>query len=192
VIGTGAVVEQPDLAVARPPARRELPFDLVLEVVGQLVPEGPEELDAVVLGRVVRGADHDAGAGLELGREERDRGRRLDAGEDDVGARGPDPLGERPLERLARGARVAPDDQGRPMTLVAREHRHRRAPEPEREVVGQLAPVHAAYPVCPEEAPHIGLKATRNRPTGTRTPPARRCRALRPTPIDDPPRRLAL
>ena len=52
-------------------------LDLLLGGVGQLAALRVEELDAVVLGRVVRGGDHDA----EVEREQRDRRRRQHARE---------------------------------------------------------------------------------------------------------------
>ena len=56
----------------RPPAgaaRLEQRLDLELVGVGQLVPPAVEDLDAVVLGRVVRGGDHQP----EVLREQGDR-----------------------------------------------------------------------------------------------------------------------
>ncbi len=139
----------------------DLGLDLGLDLVGELEAERAEELDAVVLGRVVRGADHDAGTHLEIGRQERDGRRRLHPGEDHVGTRRPDPIGERPLQRLPRGSGVAPDHERRKVMLVPPEHDDRRTSQREREVVGQVAPVHAAHAVGSEELPHRRAKATR-------------------------------
>src|SRR4029450_5083103 len=49
----------------------DLRFDLVLETIRQLEPSEPEELDPVVLGRVVGGGGHHAGRDLELTRATR-------------------------------------------------------------------------------------------------------------------------
>src|SRR6185437_17167710 len=46
--------------------RVDLAFDLRLHRIVQFLADGGEELDAVVLIRIVRGADHDAGAGAEF------------------------------------------------------------------------------------------------------------------------------
>ena len=86
-----------------------------------LWPSRVEELDAVVLGRVVRGRDDDA----EVEREQRDGRRRQDAAEDAVAAGRDDAARERLLELDARGARVAADEDLR----RARPER-RRAAEP--------------------------------------------------------------
>ena len=82
-VSLAATLEYPDRARAGIGRRRivERSLDLVLEVVGELHPVAGEELDAVVLGRVVGSGDHDAGVGAELGGEERNRRRGLDAGE---------------------------------------------------------------------------------------------------------------
>ena len=90
--------------------RVEERLDLLLGLVGQLVPGAVEELDAVVLGRVVRGGDDDA----EVEREQRDRRRRQHAGEHGVAARlddaaanaasssGPEPRVSRPTKTRPR------------------------------------------------------------------------------------------
>ena len=96
-------------------------LDLLLGGVGELAAFAVEELDAVVLGRVVRGRDDDA----EVEREQRDGGRRQHAAEDAVAAGRDDAARERLLELDARGARVAADEDLR----RARPER-RRAAEP--------------------------------------------------------------
>ena len=65
-IAVGGDVDAVDRAAARLWSVEQR-LDLVLRAVGELVAVGVEELDAVVLGRVVRGRDHDA----EIEREER-------------------------------------------------------------------------------------------------------------------------
>ena len=81
-------------------------LDLLLRGVGELVPVAVEELDAVVLRRVVRGGDHDA----EVEREQRDRRGRQHSGQDGVSARRDDAASERLLELRPRAARVAADE----------------------------------------------------------------------------------
>ena len=78
-------------------ARVEERLDLLLLGVDELLPVAVEELDAVVLGRVVRRGDDDA----EVEPEQRDRGRRQHPAEHRVAACGDDTARERILERLA-------------------------------------------------------------------------------------------
>ena len=85
-------------------------LDLVFQVVGQLEAVPAEELDAVVLRRVVRRRDHDPAIGTQLAHEEGDRGRRDDAGQQRVGAPRADARYQRGLKQVAASARVAPDD----------------------------------------------------------------------------------
>ena len=86
--------------------RGEQRLDLLLGLVGELAALRVEELDAVVLGRVVRRRDDDA----EVERQQRDRRRRQHAGEDAVAAGRDDAARERLLELDARRARVAADE----------------------------------------------------------------------------------
>ena len=77
---------------------------------GSLVPPAGEDLDPVVGSGVVRGRDHHAEVGVEVGDQER-RGRRGDDSRVvhvDAGAREPGRDGGG--EELARDARVAGDD----------------------------------------------------------------------------------
>ena len=110
-------------------------LDLLLGRVGQLAALAVEELDAVVLRRVVRSRDD----GPEVEREQRDRGRRQHAGEDRVPARRDDTAAEGLLELLARGARVAADEDP-----AALRPQRRRAAEPlhelERDVFADDSP----------------------------------------------------
>ena len=57
----------------RPPVRRDGRLDPHLDLVGQLVPAGGEELDPVVRHRVVRGGEHHAEVGLGLAGQVRHR-----------------------------------------------------------------------------------------------------------------------
>jgi hypothetical protein len=70
------------------------------------VPVGVEELDAVVLRRVVRGRDHDA----QIEREQSDRRCRQHARDNCVAARGDDSARERLLELGPGCARVTADE----------------------------------------------------------------------------------
>ena len=74
--------------------------------IGQLVALGVEELDAVVLGRVVRGGEDDA----EILGEQRHGGRRQHAADDRDPACRDDPLHDRLLERRAGATGVTPDE----------------------------------------------------------------------------------
>src|SRR5439155_18969049 len=49
-------------------------FDLVLDVVVELVTVGPEKFDAVVVIRIVGGGDHNAGVGAQAARDVGDSG----------------------------------------------------------------------------------------------------------------------
>ena len=118
-------------------------LDLELLGVGELAPVALEELDPVVLGRVVRGGDDRAAA---LG-EQRDRRRRQHPGEPDERSSGRKPLGERRLERRAGAARVAADEHGR----AGRPDRER-MPEPANEIVGEVPPGDSAHAVGSEIA----------------------------------------
>src|SRR5439155_3024660 len=95
-----------DLAVLRVGRRSaEQRLDLFLLHVGELAACLVEELDAVVLGWVVRGRDH----GPEVEREERDCRRRQHTGEDGVAAGRRDTAREGTLELAAGGTRVPAD-----------------------------------------------------------------------------------
>src|SRR5262249_34202459 len=88
------------------PGLVEQRLDLLFLLVGQLLAVAIEELDAVVLGRVMRRSDHAA----EVERQQRHGRRRQHAGNDRVPARGRDAAREGFLELDSRSARVAPDE----------------------------------------------------------------------------------
>jgi hypothetical protein len=136
-------------------------LDALLLGVGELVALRAEELDAVVLDRVVARGDHRAGVGTELRGEERDAGRREDAEGDDVAARRADPGDEGGLEHLARRAGVAADDEARPRDALLAEGPDDRAPHPDGELGGELGVRHAADPVGPEQLTHLALPLRR-------------------------------
>src|SRR5581483_10857389 len=130
--------------------RVEQRLDLLLGRVGKLAAVSIEELDAVVLGRVVRGGDHDA----EVEAEQRHRGSRHDTGEDGDAACGRDAARERLLELGARCARVAPDEdtpapgpQRRGLAELLDELGRDEFPDDATYAVGaEVAPRHAAGP----------------------------------------------
>ena len=139
-----------------------LRLDLVLGLVGQLEAGRPEELDAVVLGWVVRGGDDRTGARPEVGRDEGDRRGRHDARKDGVGSGREDPFHQSALQRLARRPGVsAHDDPERSRRSTMQDHGGRPA-QAERELGREVAPVDAANPVRSEEPTHARGKATGN------------------------------
>ena len=119
-VALGVDVDPVDRAAAAF-GRVEQPLDLLLGGVAQLAAVLVEELDPVVLGRVVRGGDDDA----EVEREQRHRGRRQDAGEHRIAAGRDDAARERLFELRPRAARVAADEDAA-------------APRPERRCFAQL------------------------------------------------------
>ena len=135
-----------DLAAAGS-RRVEERLDLLLGGVRQLAAVAVEELDAVVLRRVVRGGDHRA----EIEAEQRDRGRRQDAGEHGGSSRRGDPVRERLLELEAAGARVAPHED-----TAAPAPERRRLAEPLDEVGRQRLADDAANAVRSEVLPRHG------------------------------------
>jgi hypothetical protein len=82
----------------------------VLDLVGELVAVGAEQLDAVVVVRVVRGRDHHAQIGAQRARQHGDGGCRHRAEQVDVHAHGGEAGGERALDHVAGAARVLADD----------------------------------------------------------------------------------
>ena len=85
-------------------------------------PCGREELDAVVVVRIVRGGDHDAAIGAQRARQVRDGRRRHRAHQLHVDAGGDQPGFQRGLEHVVGDARVLADDHHRlaPFALAAR------------------------------------------------------------------------
>src|SRR5581483_10623011 len=105
-IGVGRDLDVLDAALVDAGRRGEQLLDLLLGLVRQLASVRVEELDAVVLRRVVRGGDDDA----EVERRERDGRRRQHAADDAVAARRDDAAREALLELDPRGARVPADE----------------------------------------------------------------------------------
>jgi hypothetical protein len=123
-------------------------FDLLLRVVGQLHPVRAEELQPVVLVRVVRRRHHARQVEAEAPREQRRAGCRQHAAHEGVAAGGGDPRRQRGLEHLARLARVAHDQH---LRNAARRQSRGRAPERQREVGGQELADDAANAVGAEQ-----------------------------------------
>ena len=92
------------------PALVEAGLDLLLDLVGELVPAAGEELDPVVGHRVVRRRDHHAEVDAELGGQVGDGGRGQDAQHEDVEARAGQAGDRGGLEELATGARITTHD----------------------------------------------------------------------------------
>ena len=118
-------------------------LDLLFGRVRELAAVPVEELDAVVLGRVVRSGDD----GAEIEREQRDGRRGQDACEHGMAARRGYARGEGALELAARGARVAPDE-------------HRSAARPERR--GAAEPLDELWSeILPDDSPYaVGAEVT--------------------------------
>src|SRR5438094_363946 len=164
--------EAADLGAPR--ARRtvvalEALLDLVLPGVGELRALRGEQLDAVVLERVVGRAEHDAAVGAELLREERDRRGREHADRVALGAGGEQPRHERGLEEGPRQACVASDDEPHAVRRVfEQEGRDELTPDPEREVGSERVLVgDAANPVGAEQACHRAAPSRRRPPIGS-------------------------
>ncbi len=113
-------------------------LDRLLDRVRQLGAACREELDAVVLERIVRGADHDAGRQAQRARQVGDAGRGQRTGQIDVDAGGGQPRFERRLEQVAGDARVLPDQhrrvRARARRRFGREHAAGGVTEPQHEL----------------------------------------------------------
>ena len=145
-VAVGRDADPVDLAAADRGSVEER-LDLLLGLVGQLLPVAVEELDAVELRRVVGGRDDDA----QVEREQRDGRSRQDAGEDRAAAGRDDSRGERLLELGARGARVAADEDP-----PAAGPQRGGAPEPLDEVCGEDVADDPTHAVRAEVAPRHG------------------------------------
>ncbi len=122
---------------------------LVLDLVRQLEAVPTEELDPVVLGRIVRRGDDNAAVALQLARQERHSGRGYDAGKESVRASRTDARNQRGLQHLATAARVPPNHNA-PSALIAEEV-PRSLPESEGELRREFAVRDAAHSVGAEE-----------------------------------------
>ncbi len=107
-------------------------FDLVLDLVGQLVAVRPEQLDAVVVERIVRGRDHDAEIGAHRAGQHGDRGRRHRAEQQHVHADRGEARDQRGLDHVAGEPGVLADDHA-VAVLAAPEHEPGRLPDLQRQ-----------------------------------------------------------
>ena len=92
-------------------------LDLVFHLVGELIALGVEELDAVVLRRVMRSGDHRAAVGVQLAHEQRNRRRGDDSHRKLGPSRAHDAGGKRRFQHVARQAGVLADHD-----VLAEEH----------------------------------------------------------------------
>ena len=93
-------------------------FDRLLDAVRQLRPRLREELDPVVVERVVRCADHDAGGKAQRSREVRDCRRGQRAGQIDVDAGSGQARFQGGFQQIAGDARVLADQHSGPDTVA--------------------------------------------------------------------------
>ena len=108
-------------------------LDLLLDLVAELEAVGPEQLDAVVVVRIVRGRDHDAEIGAHRARQHADRRRRDRAGEQHVHADRGEARDQRVLDHVAGEAGVLADQHAMAVLAVA-EHEARGLSDLEREL----------------------------------------------------------
>ena len=92
-------------------------FDPRLDLVGKLIAVRPEQLDAVVLIRVVGGGDHHAQVAAHRARQHRHRRRRNRPQQQDVGADRSEARDQRIFDHVAREPGVLADHH--PMAVVA-------------------------------------------------------------------------
>ena len=173
-----------DVGRPRPEPGQGIPLhhvlDLPLDLVGELEPVAGEHLDAVVLIRVVAGADDHARVGPHRRGDECDPRRRQRAADHHVRAHRHDPRRERRLEQIAGEAGVLADDHP-PVPALAAEPCRDRHPQPHRHLrrhrvgVGHPADTigteqstfHAATGLPPN---HFGTKTTSLGWTSAATP----------------------
>src|SRR3990172_7681003 len=127
-------------------------LDLLLLLVRQLLSLSIEELDPVVLGRVVRRGDDRT----EVLREQRDGGGRQDSGKDGDPTRRDDALRERRFEQRTGVASVTPDEDA----ATARPERGRLA-KPLDEIGGEVLADDAPHPVRAEATALSGCAGNR-------------------------------
>ena len=85
-------------------------LDLRLDVVGKLVAVGAEQLDAIVLERIVRGGDHHADVGAHRARQHGDGRRRHGAEQQRIHADGGEARHQRIFDHIAGEPRILADD----------------------------------------------------------------------------------
>ncbi len=126
-------------------------LDRLLEVVGELPAFAVEELDAVVVVAVVRGADDDAEVAAESLHEVGDARSRQGPDEQHVDTRGDEAGLERGFEHVSREPRVLADQHP---AALGRKHARGRARQAQRELDGhRMRPDPTAHPVR-AEVPH--------------------------------------
>ena len=124
-------------------------LDLVLDRVGQLEALRIEQLDAVVLRRIMGCGDDRAARGVELADQQRHRRRRDDARQKRRAARAGDAGDHRRLQHVAGKARVLADHDR------LAEKRHGGLAEPVCQLAGELGVRHAANAVGSEKSCHV-------------------------------------
>src|SRR6185437_12793441 len=108
-------------------------LDLELDFVVELVAIGPEQLDPVVVERIVRSGDHHAKVRAHRARQHADGWRRNRAGKQHIHADGREAGNQRGLDHVTGKARVLADQYA--VTVVAvLEHKTGRLANPERKL----------------------------------------------------------
>ena len=102
---------------------------LAFDFVAELEAVRPEQLDAVVVERIMRGRDHDAEIGAHRARQHADRRRRNRAGEQHVHADRGEAGNQRGLDHVAGEAGVLADEDAVAVIAVL-EHQARRPGRP--------------------------------------------------------------
>ncbi|MBK6585544.1 MAG: glycosyltransferase [Gammaproteobacteria bacterium] len=127
-------------------------LDLLLDVVAQLVPVRPEQLDAVVVIGVVRGRDHHTEIGAQGSRQHRHRRRRQRPEQEHVHADRGEPRRQRVLHHIAGKSRVLADHHA-VHAFGSLEHAARRLPHFQRDIRRHVAAIGCASdPVRAEKA----------------------------------------
>ena len=138
-----------DLASFLAMSRIDQALDLLLDLVGELVAVGSEQLDAVVVVGIVRGRDHHPDIGPHRPRQHRDRRRRHWPEQQHVETDRGEPGDKRRLDHIAGEPRVLADHH--PVTmLAAAKHQARRLADPQSEVRRDHAVCPAANAICAE------------------------------------------
>jgi hypothetical protein len=127
-------------------------LEILLGVIGELLAGRVEHLEAVVLGRVVRGRDHDPGGKPALPGEEGERGGRHDADRVDVDAHARRARGDRGHEHVTRPPRVLADHE---RATGADDLVRGCPPERKRERGPQIDVRHTADAVRAKQAGHV-------------------------------------
>jgi hypothetical protein len=132
----------------------------LLDFVIELVAVRAEELDPIILVRIVRSAEHDACIRPQRARDIGDAGSRQRPDEQHVGAERHDTRGERILQHVAGKARVFANDDRRAAIRTAGSHarlsKNMRcgSPELERRLCGDgLDICRSAHSICAENLP---------------------------------------